>query len=613
MSDDVNLNKAEPSAVQLEPSAAPIELSAAKIYWRLLGYLKPYRLVFAAGILGFAIFSLSNWLFLLTLKNLLQVIQNNNPYDRFLIPLEVVGLTVLRGVGTFVGSYYLAKVSHSVIRDLRGQVFNHMTYLPSRVFDERSSGHLISIIINNVNGVAAAVTDGLKIGLREGLTVIGMFSYLLYTDWKLTMVFAVIAPIIGFIVTKVGKRLRRLNNYAQTSVADITQVTGEMVNGFRVMRSFGGEPYEQERFEKVCQKNYLQNMKIVITSAANVPVIQLLVSLAMALLIFLAMSITNMRDPAEFVTYLGAVAAIIQPLRRLGEISPMVLKGVSAAESVFELLDQPAELDLGDYTVTKAKGEVVFEQVSFAYDNQENKALDAINLVVAPGEVVALVGRSGGGKSTLVNLIPRFYDVSSGVIKLDGVAITDYRLANLRAQIALVNQQITLFEGSISENIAYGCVHKVTQDDIKRAADLAYASEFIEKLPEGFSTQIGEAGARLSGGQRQRLAIARAILKDAAILIMDEATSALDNESERYIQSAMDEVMKGRTTFVIAHRLSTIEHAHRILVMDAGKIVEQGTHHALLAQNGLYAKLHAAQFHVEMSNSEVLLDKNTID
>jgi ATP-binding cassette, subfamily B, bacterial MsbA len=611
MSDDVNASKVEPSAVQIAPSGI-------KIYWRLLTYLKPYRLIFAMGIFGFALSSSANTMFLQLLKDLLKVIQNNNPYDRFLIPLEVLGLTFVRSVGTFIGSYYLAKASHSVIRDLRGQVFSHMTRLPNRVFDERSSGHLISIIINNVSVVAAAVTDGLKISLREGLTALGAFAYLIYMDWKLTMVFALIAPFIGLSVSKVGKRLRRLNNNVQISVADITQVSGEMVNGFRVMRSFGGEPYEQARFEKVSQKNYLQNMKIVMTAAANAPVIHMLVAFAMALLIFLAMSITNMRDPAEFVTYLVAVAAIIQPLRRLGEVTPIILKGVSAAESVFELLDQPAEVDVGEHQVTKAKGELVFENVSFAYDNQEGLALDAINLVVTPGEVVALVGRSGGGKSTLVNLIPRFYDVSRGVIKLDGMAIADYRLANLRAQIALVNQQITLFEGSVSENIAYGCVHKVTQEDIKRAADLAYASEFIEKLPEGFHTQIGEGGTRLSGGQRQRLAIARAILKDAPILIMDEATSALDNESERYIQSAMDEVMKGRTTFVIAHRLSTIEHAHRILVLDAGKIVEQGTHPILLAQNGLYAKLHAAQFHSELSKSEVsksdlLLNKNVSD
>jgi ATP-binding cassette, subfamily B, bacterial MsbA len=599
--------------MSIDANTNKVESSSVKIYRRLLVYLKPYKLIFVVGIVGFTISSYANTLFLRLLNDLLRVIQDSNPYDRFLIPLEVIGLTFLRSLGTFIGSYYLAKVSHGVIRDLRGHVFAHMTRLPNHVFDERSSGHLVSTLINSVNVVAAAVTDGLKISLREGLTVIGMFAYLIYLDWKLTMVFAVIAPIIGLTVTKVGKRLRRLNNSAQISVADITQVTGEMVNGFRVMRSFGGEAYEQERFQKVTQKNYLQNMKIVMTSAANAPVIHMLVALAMAVLIFLAMSITNMRNPAEFVTYLVAVGAVIQPLRRLGEVSSIILKGVAAAENVFELLDEPAEPDLGQHQVAKAKGELVFDNVSFIYDHQAKPALDAINLVVAPGEVVALVGRSGGGKSTLVNLLPRFYDASGGVIKLDGVALGDYQLSNLRAQIALVNQQVILFEGSVSENIAYGSLSKVSQDDIKRAADLAYASEFIEKLPEGFNTQIGEGGTRLSGGQRQRLAIARAILKDAPILIMDEATSALDNESERYIQSAMEQVMKGRTTFVIAHRLSTIEHADRILVMDAGKVVEQGKHQALLAHNGLYAKLHAAQFHGEMASSIVLSDKNVVD
>lgn len=570
--------------------------SAFQIYWRLLGYLKPYRAIFFLSVVGFVAYGLSNVAFISLLKNLLEVIEQNNPQDRYLIPLEVIATTVLRGVGAFVGSYYLAKVSFSVIHSLRVEVFNHMTRLPNQVFDSRNSGHLISIITYNINGVTAAATDALKIMLREGASVIGMFAYLLYADWQLTMVFLVIAPIIGWLVSVVGKRLRRLSNNVQTTVGDITQVSGEMVNGLRVMRSFGGEHYEQKRFEEASKKNYLQNMKIVMTSAANTPVIQLLVAIAIATLIFIALSFTDMRTPPEFVAYISAVAGIVQPMRRLGEVAPMILKGVAAADSVFQLLDEPAETDNGQRSVSRATGEVAFEHVSFKYPEQQTLALDDISLVAAPGEVVALVGRSGSGKSTLVNLLPRFYEVSQGEIKLDGVAIGDYKLANLREQMAFVNQQVTLFEGSVADNIAYGCADKVTFEQIKRAADLAYATEFIEQLPEGFNTQIGESGARLSGGQRQRLAIARALLKDAPILIMDEATSALDNESERYIQAAMDEVMKGRTTFVIAHRLSTIEHADRILVMNAGKIVEQGNHETLLALNGLYAKLHSNEF-----------------
>ena len=570
--------------------------SAFQIYWRLLAYLKPYKTIFFFSVLGFVAYALSNVMFISILKHLLEIIEKNNSWDRYLIPGEVIATTVLRGVGAFVGSYYLAKVSFNIIHSLRVEVFNHMTRLPNHVFDSRNSGHLISIITYNINGVTAAATDALKIMLREGASVVGMFAYLMYADWQLTMVFLIIAPLIGWLVSAVGKRLRRLSSSVQTTVGDITQVSGEMVNGLRVMRSFGGELYEQKRFEAVSRKNYLQNMKIIMTSAANTPVIQLLVAIAMAALIFIALTFTDMRTPPEFVAYISAVAGIIQPMRRLGEVAPMILKGVAAADSVFQLLDEPAEVDHGQHSVGRALGEVTFDHVSFKYPEQQMSALDDINVTVAPGEVVALVGRSGSGKSTLVNLLPRFYDVAQGAIKLDGLPIGDYKLANLREQMAFVNQQVTLFEGSVSDNIAYGCADKVTFEQIKRAADLAYATEFIDNLPEGFNTQIGESGARLSGGQRQRLAIARAILKDAPILIMDEATSALDNESERYIQAAMDEVMKGRTTFVIAHRLSTIEHADRILVMDAGKIVEQGSHETLLALNGLYAKLHSNEF-----------------
>lgn len=576
--------------------------TALSIYLRLLTYLKPYRLTFALGIVGFIAYAASNYAFLEILENLLTVLQKNDPIDRYLIPLAIIATTVVRSVGAFMGSYYLGKVANGIVHVMRVQVFNHMTLLPTKVFDQRNSGHLISVITYNINGVAAAATDAMKISLREGATVIGLLIYLFYQDWQLTLVFLTIAPIIGWLVSTVGKRLRRLSTKVQTSVGDITQVSGEMVNGYKVMRSFGGELYEKQRFEEVSQKNYVQNMKIVLTSAANTPVIQMLVAVAMAVLIFVAMSVTKMREPAQFVVYIGAVAGMIQPMRRLGEVAPIILKGVAAAESVFELLDEPAERDEGTFETTRANGAVTLDQVHFSYAEQESAALKGISLKVEPGEVVALVGRSGSGKSTLVNLLPRFYDLQSGVISIDDVPITDYKLANLREQIAFVNQQVTLFEGSVADNIAYGRIDKVTHEDIKRAADLAYASEFIEQLPQGFDTQIGEGGARLSGGQRQRLAIARAILKNAPILILDEATSALDNESERYIQAAMEQVMKGRTTFVIAHRLSTIENADRIVVMENGKIVEEGRHQELLERNGAYAKLHAAQFHGEMSS-----------
>lgn len=578
--------------------------SSLRIYWRLLAYVKPYAALFLLCIVGFGLYAFSTTQFIRILENLLKVIENNNPHDRIAIPLQVIGYTILRSIGAFIGTYYLAKVSFGIIHRLRVQVFDHMTQLPSRTFDTRNSNHLISIITYNINGVTAAATDAIRILLREGATVIGLFVMLLIMNWKLTMAFVIIAPVIGLLVTVVAKRLRRLSNNVQTSVGDITQVASEMINGVRIMRSFGGEDYEKTRFEAISQKNYIQNMKIVLTSAANTPLIQLLVAFAMAALIYVALTYLDLKNPATFVAYMTAVGAILQPMRRLGEVAPMILKGVAAADSVFQLLDEPPERDEGKFEVARAVGNVRFEGVNFAYPHQESLALENAVLTVNAGEVIALVGKSGSGKTTLVNLIPRFYDLNQGAILIDNVPVSEYKLANLREQIAFVNQQVTLFDGTVADNIAYGRRDKVSLKDIQRAAHLAYALEFIEQLPQGFDTQIGEGGARLSGGQRQRLAIARAILKDAPILIMDEATSALDNESERYIQAAMSEVMKGRTTFVIAHRLSTIEHADRIVVMDSGKIVEQGTHQSLLTQNGFYTRLHAAQFHDDTIPSE---------
>ena len=583
-------------------SAVPV--SALRIYARLLAYVKPYIGIFILSVLGMGLYAYATVQFIDILESLLHVIERHNSQDRIMIPLQVIGLTVLRSIGSFMGAYFLAKVSFGLVHRLRVEVFNHMTHLPNRAFDERNSNHLISLITYNINGVTAAATDALKIGLREGALVIGLFIKLMTMNWQLTMVFLLIAPLIGLLVTSVGKRLRRLSNKVQVSVGDIARVSSEMINGVRVMRTFGGEAYEQERFTDASQKNYLQNMKIVMTSAANTPLVQLLVAVAIALLIYVALSFNSTQDPAHFVAYMTAVGAILQPMRRLGEIAPMILKGVAAADSVFELLDQPPEQDTGEIEITRARGEVRFDDVSFSYSGQDKLQLNNVNLTIQPGEVIALVGKTGSGKSTLVNLLPRFYEVSQGKILLDGVPLTEYRLACLRDQIAVVNQHITLFEGTVADNIAYGRRDQVSLAQIQRAADLAYASEFIADLPQGFDTQIGEGGARLSGGQRQRLAIARAILKDAPILIFDEATSALDNESERYIQAAMEQVMKGRTTFVIAHRLSTVEHANRILVMEDGKIVEQGSHRELLGKNGAYAKLHAAQFHDEMAPSE---------
>jgi len=571
-------------------------VKASVIYWRLLGYVKPYWVMFSLGIVGFLIFAATQPALAMLMEYLINAINAGDRDSRWVIPFLLVAIYLVRGLGSFLGNYGLARVAFGVVHTLRKSLFDHLVHLPGHYFDNQNSGVLISRITFDVSQVTQASTDALKVIVREGATIIALLGFLLWKDWKLTSIFLVIGPLLGLVVMVVSKRLRKLSTRIQMSMGNITHVSSEMIHNYQVMRNFGGETYEKTRFSDASYKNYRQNLKRVTLSAMATPVVQVIVALALGCLMFVALTYMDISDAGSFVAYITAATLIPKPLRQLTDVVNKVQKGIAAADSIFEQLDQQPEQDQGDCLVERVSGELRFEQLNFTYAHDEPNVLSDINLSVNPGQVIALVGRSGSGKTTLVNLLLRFYDYEQGDILLDGVSLNRYTLSCLRQQIALVNQSVTLFNDTVYNNIAYGDMADADEAQVIEAAKQAYAWEFIQALPKGMQTLIGENGTRLSGGQRQRLAIARALLKDAPVLILDEATSALDNESERYIQSALEHVMAGRTTLVIAHRLSTIENADSIVVMDKGQIVEQGTHTALLQQQGLYAKLHAQGF-----------------
>ena len=570
--------------------------SSFNIYKRLLKYVIPYFKFFIISIFGFIIVAIAQPLFAELIKLIIDTIEHGNKTDHKYLPAYIMGLVMFRSVGTFFGNYFLAKVSVNVVHKLRQQVFNHYTELSTTYFDAQNSGHLISLITYNVAEVTRAVTDSVKIFVREGLTAIGLLAYLLWLNWELTLIFFAIAPFIAIIVIKVGKKLRSLSKNVQDSMGDMTHITSELVVGNRVVKCFGGSAYEIERFKQSSLFNKRQSQKVALVSAIQNPIMQLLVASALSGLVFLALSMMDAASTGEFVAYLLAAFMVPRPIQLLTRANNDIQKGIAAASDIFATLDVPPELDLGTIRKSKGKGVLQFENLSFSYPGSSKLALKNINLSIQSGQTVAIVGASGSGKTTLTNLIPRFYDYSTGRILLDGVEINQYTLKTLREQIALVTQNITLFNDSVFNNIAYGVLSDTTEADVLKAADDAYATEFIQSMAKGMQTDIGEHGIQLSGGQRQRLAIARALLKNAPLLILDEATSALDTHSERYIQQALEHVMAHRTTIVIAHRLSTIEKADVILVMKAGEIIERGTHTELLAKNAAYAKLDAIQF-----------------
>ncbi|WP_220804120.1 lipid A export permease/ATP-binding protein MsbA [Pseudomonas sp. NCCP-436] len=589
--------------------------SSLKVYLRLLRYVLPYWGLFALSLLGFLIFASTQPMLGYMLKYFVDGLANpeaslfsgvpwlleNAPWLAHLkllqaVPLLIVLIALWQGVGSFLGNYFLAKVSLGLVQDLRIALFNNLLTLPNRYFDNHNSGHLISRITYNVTMVTGAATDAIKVVVREGMTVIFLFATLLWMNWKLTLVMVAILPVIGLMVTHTSKKFRKQSKKIQHSMGDVTHVASETIQGYRVVRSFGGEDYEKQRFVHASRENKLKQLKMVKTNAVYTPSLQLVIYSAMAVLMFLVLLLRGDASAGDLVAYITLAGLLPKPIRQLSEVSSTIQKGVAGAESVFQQLDEAPEVDNGTQERERVSGRLEVRNLSFSYPDTDRPVLSDISFVVEPGQMVALVGRSGSGKSTLANLIPRFYHHDQGQILLDGLDVEDYSLRNLRRHIALVTQQVTLFNDTVRNNIAYGDLAGASLEQIKRAAEDANATEFIEKMPQGYDTMIGENGVLLSGGQRQRLAIARALLKDAPLLILDEATSALDTESERHIQAALDQVMQGRTTLVIAHRLSTIEKADMILVMDQGRIVERGSHVELLAQNGYYARLHAKQF-----------------
>ena len=569
--------------------------SGAAVYRRLLSYVRPYTKAFILAIMGMILFAATEAAFARIIQPLFDDgFVKKDPTVLQWIPLVIIAIFAVRIVGSFLSDYCMAFVARSVIRDLRKQLFNQLLRLPVTFYDTSSSGALLSKMVYDVEQLAEASSSVITVLVRDSLTIIALLFMLMYYSTWLTLILVAITPVLVGLVTYISKRFRKLSHRIQTSMGNVSTVSEEVIEANREIKIFGGQAYETGQFNKINNHNRRQFLRMAVTNALSSPIIQFIVAIAFALMIFFAFKLEL--QVGEFGSYLTAMLLLMQHAKRLTTINATLQRGIAAAQSVFDFLDRVPEPDEGHQRLEKVQGQIKYTQLSFRYTPQGDEVLHDINLLIEPGQNVAFVGRSGAGKTTLVSLLPRFYDPSSGQIQLDGHDIRELTLENLRSHMALVSQHVTLFNDTIAHNIAYGALDSASEEDIRRAAKAAHALEFIEKLPEGMQTMVGENGVLLSGGQRQRLAIARAILKDAPVLILDEATSALDTESERFIQSALEELMQNRTTLVIAHRLSTIEQADVIVVMDKGRIVETGSHAELLAKNGQYAALHRLQF-----------------
>lgn len=568
-------------------------------YGRLLKYVRPYRGVMAIAMVGLALDAGASTLFTLLMKPMLDGTFIERDAELIAtLPFAIIGLFLVRGIASYFAQYGLAWAGRNTVRDLRHELFSRYLTLPTHYFDTHSSGQTISRLTFDVEQIAQASSNAVTILLRDTLTIIGLVSVMIYHSFQLTLAILVMAPVIAAVITYVSRRFRRIGRNIQDSMGDVTQITEEVVNGHRVVKVFGGREQEVERFSKINNANRSQHIKLSSTSAASAAFVQFVAALALAGIVYMATSdaMLDSFTPGTFMSFMSAMLLILPSLKNLTNVHSVIQRGVAAGDSIFRVLDQDAESDTGTVSMQRARGKVEVRDVRFAYDSEKGDVLNGINFTAEPGSVTAVVGRSGSGKSSLVSLIPRFYDVNEGAILIDGHPIAELNRTDLRRQIALVSQDVILFNDTIARNIAYGSIGERSEEQVRAAAKAAHCLEFVDQLPDGLQSMVGEKGVLLSGGQRQRIAIARAILKDAPILILDEATSALDSESERVIQEALAEVMKNRTTIVIAHRLSTIESADQVLVLSGGKVVEQGTHQQLLDANGHYAALHRLQF-----------------
>lgn len=582
----------------------PITTKPGNLLRRLFLYVKPFWPILLLGLLANIVYSLIDAGLTYMLRPFLDkgFIQRDMDFVKSIPLMLLLGIS-LRGLVSAVGSYSMTSVARSVVNLLRQTVFQHILRLPADYYDEVSSGQLLSKILYDVEQVAQVSADALTDFVQNLCLVIGLLTVMMVVCWQLSLLFLITIPFIGIIVNYTNKRVRRISHKIQQSMGQVTDIAAEAIDGYRDVRVFGGLSYERERFKQATDLSRVQDMKVAMSKAINVCSVQVIIAIGIALIILVAIQLSTVITvtAGSFLAVIAAMLQLIKPMKTLTTLHATIQRGLAGAESVFQMLDCAVEPDSGHQLLPQQPCSIRFDQVTFAYRHND-PVLHDISFTIAAGETVALVGHSGSGKSTIASLLPRFYEISSGTIFMNEVPITELSLTALRDHIAIVSQQVTLFNDTIAANIGYGGLsHR--HEDIVRAAKLAYADEFIQALPQGYATRVGEDGVLLSGGQRQRLALARAILKDAALLILDEATSALDNESEHYIQMALEQVTQSRTTLIIAHRLSTIQRADRILVMHQGRIVESGTHATLLAKNEHYAQLYRMQSHqIESQN-----------